>query len=102
VLAYPLFALSLYILYRWREGHAKVLAWLPLISLLWVNLHGSFVMLVLLTGAGLVFPPGEAGKPRRQARLALALAFAGVVINAVSTFFAVNRYLGIHEDKLYY
>ncbi len=78
LLAYPLFALSLYILYRWREGHAKGLAWLPLISLLWVNLHGSFVMLVLLTGAGLVFPPGEAGKPRRQARLALA--FAGVLL----------------------
>ncbi len=34
--------------------------------------------------------------------LCLALAIAGVVINAVSTFFAVNRYLGIHEDKLYY
>jgi cell division transport system permease protein len=34
--------------------------------------------------------------------LCLALAVAGVVINAVSTFFAVNRYLGIHEDKLYY
>jgi hypothetical protein len=25
-----------------------------------------------------------------------------VVINAFSTYFAVNRYLGIHEDKLYY
>ena len=34
--------------------------------------------------------------------LCLALAAAGVVINAVSTFFAVNRYLGIHEDKLYF
>ena len=34
--------------------------------------------------------------------LCLALAVAGVVINAVSTYFAVNRYLGIHEDKLYY
>lgn len=34
--------------------------------------------------------------------LCLALAVAGVVINAVSTFFAVNRYLGMHEDKLYY
>lgn len=34
--------------------------------------------------------------------LCLALAVAGVVINAISTFFAVNRYLGIHEDKLYY
>ena len=34
--------------------------------------------------------------------LCLALVVAGVVINGISTFFAVNRYLGIHEDKLYY
>ncbi len=34
--------------------------------------------------------------------LCLVLVAAGVIINAVSTFFAVNRYLGIHEDKLYY
>jgi hypothetical protein len=25
-----------------------------------------------------------------------------VIINAVSTFFALNRYLGMHEDKLYF
>lgn len=34
--------------------------------------------------------------------LCLLLVAAGVVINAVSTFFALNRYLGIREDKLYY
>ena len=34
--------------------------------------------------------------------LCLALIAAGVIINAVSTYFALNRYLGMHEDKLYY
>lgn len=34
--------------------------------------------------------------------LCLALVVAGVIINALSTYFAVNRYLGMHEDKLYY
>jgi cell division transport system permease protein len=34
--------------------------------------------------------------------LCLALAVAGVIINGVSTYFALNRYLGMHEDKLYY
>jgi cell division transport system permease protein len=34
--------------------------------------------------------------------LCLALIAAGVIINALSTYFALNRYLGIHEDKLYY
>lgn len=34
--------------------------------------------------------------------LCLALSAAGVLINGISTFFAVNRYLGMSEDKLYY
>lgn len=34
--------------------------------------------------------------------LCLSLIAAGVIINAVSTFFALNRYLGMHEDKLYF
>ncbi len=34
--------------------------------------------------------------------LCLVLALAGVLISGISAFFAVNRYLGMHEDKLYY
>lgn len=34
--------------------------------------------------------------------LCLVLAAAGVLINGISTFFAINRYLDMHEDKLYY
>ena len=70
--AYPLFALALFILYQWQNGDRKVVYWLPLISLLWVNLHGSFVMLILLTGAALVFGRGD--------KRALALAAAGVLL----------------------
>jgi hypothetical protein len=69
--AYPLFALALFLLYRWQAGEKKTVYWLPLISLVWVNLHGSFVMLVLLVGAALLFGRGN--------RRALALAFAGVL-----------------------
>ena len=70
--AYPLFALALYLLYRWQNGDRKAVWWLPLISLLWVNLHGSFVMLVLLTGAALVFGRGD--------KRLLALAFGGILL----------------------
>ncbi len=34
--------------------------------------------------------------------LGLSLIIIGVLINIVSTFFSVNKYLGISEDKLYY
>ncbi len=105
--AYPLFALAVYILYRWQNGQklpippdradhpgnlpkngvrpplmsrlfrpqregGKIVLWLPLISLAWVNLHGSFVMLILLVGAALVFGRGD--------RRLLALAAAGVLL----------------------
>ncbi len=70
--AYPLFGLSLYLLYRWQNGSKKAVYWLPLLSLLWVNLHGSFIMLILLAGAALVFGRGN--------RRTLALAFAGILL----------------------
>ena len=67
---YPLFGLILWALWRWGEGENRSLWALPLASVLWVNLHGSFVLLFALAGAALVFGKGD----RRQ--LAIALAFA--------------------------
>ena len=34
--------------------------------------------------------------------LGVAIIITGIVINVVSTFFSVNKYLSISEDKLYY
>jgi cell division transport system permease protein len=34
--------------------------------------------------------------------LGAAIILTGIIINLISTFFSVNRYLGISEDKLYY
>ena len=70
--AYPLFALALFILYKWQNGGKKAIWGLPIISLLWVNLHGSFVMLILLVGAAVVFGRGN--------RRSLALALAGALL----------------------
>jgi hypothetical protein len=72
IFAYPLFALALFLLYRWQAGDKKAVWGLPFISLLWVNLHGSFVMLILLVGAVLVFGKGD--------RRSMAAAFAGVLL----------------------
>jgi hypothetical protein len=114
LLAYPLFALALFILYRWQdeertfnikdtkehEGEEtqrkalfpslwrfvplvfkkffqepeqqKSVCWLPVIMLVWVNLHGSFVMLILLGGAAMVFGRGD--------RRSLGLAFGGMLL----------------------
>ena len=34
--------------------------------------------------------------------LGVSIIITGVLINIISTFFSVNRYLSISEDKLYY
>ncbi|HZU86937.1 MAG TPA: hypothetical protein VFF78_05610, partial [Anaerolineaceae bacterium] len=39
---YPLFGMVLWALWRWQEGENRSLWALPLASVLWVNLHGSF------------------------------------------------------------
>jgi hypothetical protein len=70
--AYPLFALALFILYRWQNGSKNAIWGLPFISLVWVNLHGSFVLLILLVAAAVVFG--------REDRRSLALALVGVLL----------------------
>ncbi len=61
--AYPLFVLTLWLLLKWDEDRdAPDLGWIPLISLLWTNLHGSFVLLFLLGGAAFVFGRGDKKK----------------------------------------
>jgi len=55
---YVLFAAVLWILYDWQRGGKKSPWLLPFVSLLWVNLHGSFVMLFLLVASALLFGQG--------------------------------------------
>lgn len=75
--AYPLFASSLYILWRWERKQKAYLWLLSLIALLWVNLHGSFVLLFLLGGASFVFGKGD----RKTLFLVLLAIFIATLLN---------------------
>jgi hypothetical protein len=57
--AYPLFVLTLVILWRWQKINNKLLWLLPVIAALWANLHGSFLLIFLLEGAALIFGKGN-------------------------------------------
>lgn len=48
LLIYPIFVLVLYVLFKWGKGDSKKLWILPFLSMLWVNLHGSFPLLFML------------------------------------------------------
>ncbi|MBA3943971.1 MAG: hypothetical protein H0X37_05345 [Herpetosiphonaceae bacterium] len=54
--ALPLFISSLYILERWRCAGRAALWCLPLLMVIWVNLHGTFTLLLVLCAAYLVGP----------------------------------------------
>ncbi len=69
VLAYPLFGCVLLILDAWEQHATRKVWWLPVITLLWVNIHSSFICLFLLGGACLIFGKGN----RRQLLLILLL-----------------------------
>jgi hypothetical protein len=141
LLAYPLFALALFILYKWQNGEKisntkdtkyhegeerislgifsplrslvtfvlkffrqeregqNVVYWLPLISLVWVNLHGSFVLLILLVGAALVFGRGN----RRSLGLALAGVLLATLVNprGVETWMYVYNSLTVPSSQLF-
>lgn len=53
LLAVPLFLVATWILRR-RAEHHWGLAWLPVLTVLWANLHGSFVLMPVLCGIAVV------------------------------------------------
>ncbi len=59
LLVYPLFALCVWVLYEWEAGQKKYLWLLPLSVLLWVNLHGSFILPFVLAGSAFIFGKGD-------------------------------------------
>jgi hypothetical protein len=78
VLALPLFGLSLWLILLWQNGKDQFLWLLPVISLLWVNLHGSFIVLFLLLIPAIVFGAGN----RRRLIILTVLAFLATFVNA--------------------
>jgi hypothetical protein len=74
---YPLFALALLILYQWQNGNKRSIWWLPLIALVWGNLHGSYLILFALIGAALVFGKGD----RRGLLLVMLASALGICLN---------------------
>ncbi len=74
--AYPLFALTILILWRWQRENNKFLWLLPLIAVLWANLHDSFLLMFILEGAALIFGRGN----RKSMILVTSLSFLATLL----------------------
>lgn len=74
---YPIFVLTLFILSKWTQGKNKTLWLLPFLSMLWVNLHGSFPLLFLLGAFAFLFGKGD----KKQLAIALGISVVTLFVN---------------------
>ncbi|MEW6030918.1 MAG: hypothetical protein ACOYZ8_13575 [Chloroflexota bacterium] len=79
LLVYPLFAFALWILWKWEQHPTRTLWVLPLLALLWANLHSSFPLLLIVMGAALVFGRGD----RKTLALVFGLSVFATLVNPV-------------------
>ena len=77
LLTYPIFVLVLYIFTNWNLSNKRAVWILPILSVLWVNLHGSFPLLFILGILALLAGTGN----KKQLALALGISAAALVIN---------------------
>jgi hypothetical protein len=71
---YPIFVLTLFILAKWTQNQKRGLWFLPILSMLWVNLHGSFPLLFFLGAFAFLFGKGD------KKQLALAFIISGLTL----------------------
>jgi hypothetical protein len=97
--AYPLFAIVLWVLWHWQNGRAKWIWILPIASLFWANLHGSFILAFILMGSALVFGAGD----RRKLALWFGLSLLATFINPRGVFVwqFVSDMLSSPSDQLF-
>ena len=80
LLAAPLFLGATWLLRR-RSDHPWGLAWLPLMAVVWANLHGSFVLLPVLTAVAFVADVAGRAASRRRTGFTLLACVLGTMVN---------------------
>lgn len=92
----PLFGLSLLILLKWQGKNNHWLWCLPFITVLWVNLHGSFVLLFVLLLSAVIFGEGS----RKKLLLVTILSLAATLLNPYGLHLWTNTFGMIGNDLI--
>jgi hypothetical protein len=90
---------TLWALWHWGQGRAKWIWLLPFATLLWANLHGSFVLAFFLMGSALLFGAGD----KKQLILWSGLSLLATCINPRGVFVwqFVSDMLASPSDQLF-
>lgn len=99
LLIYPIFVFVFFILSKWSQAKNRGLWILPVLSMLWVNLHGSFPLLFVLGVFALIFGGGN----KKQLALALGISAAALFINPHGVYVLgyVKDMLGAPSNQLF-
>jgi len=74
---YPLFLVLLWVLLKWQDHKSTLLWLLPVLSLAWTNLHGSFILFFIIVGLALILGRGD----RKQLLFVSLVSLAVTLIN---------------------
>lgn len=99
ILAYPLFATTLFVLWHWHNQRDKYLGLLPIAVLLWANIHGSFILAFVLLSSALLFGAGD----RKNLAIWLGISLLATLLNPRGLFVwqFIPQMLASPSDQLY-
>lgn len=96
LLTYPLFGLALLAVLRWQHKDDRLIWCLPVIAMLWANLHGSFIVLFFLLGPALIFGSGS----RKKLLLVTLLSLAATCINYYGFGLWTNMFSMVNSQSI--
>jgi hypothetical protein len=96
IFTYPLFGAALWVIMRWQNRNNRALWVLPLLALLWANLHASFIILFFLLIPALIFGKGDR-KPLITATIA---AFLATFINRYGWLIWTNMLSMVNNQSI--
>lgn len=88
ILAFPLFGLSLWLILRWQNGKNRFLWLLPLIAMLWANIHGSFIVLFFTLIPAVLLGSGD----RKRLLILTGISFLATFINIYTYHIWANMF----------
>ena len=96
LLVYPLFGLAMLIILRWQRRNEWLIWLLPLLAMLWANLHGSFIVLFFLLLPALVFGSGN----RKKLLIVTLLSLAATCINRYGLGVWTSMFSMVNSDSI--
>jgi len=99
IFAFPLFGLTLLILIKWLKSGDRLLWLLPLVTVFWVNVHGSFIIQFFLLIPALIFGSGN----RKKLLIVTLVALAATLINyyGFGIWKSIFSVVGNESNRLY-